>query len=85
MEIHFTVSIIFALATTLTYAASFDCNKASKTICNDQLLSKLDDTLSENYNYMPASNIVGVRERKYLKAISYLGFVPKSRNTIPGC
>jgi uncharacterized protein YecT (DUF1311 family) len=43
------------------FSASFDCRKAStfveEAICNDAILSRLDDALGENYRYMKAANI----------------------------
>lgn len=52
MKIQFTASVFLIFASTFSYAASFDCNKASnfieKAICNDRQLSKLDEMLSEN-------------------------------------
>jgi len=88
VKIHFTVSIIFTLATTLAYAASFDCNKAStfteQAICKDPLLSKLDDTLSENYKYIFASKI-SVRVRKDLKATQRSWLATRNKCTDNEC
>jgi len=63
--------ISIVLLSSISYATSFDCSKAStfveKAICADTLLGKLDDTLSENYNNMLAGNI-GKGAIKDLKA-----------------
>lgn len=56
-------NLLFALllSSSVSRAVSFDCEKASMaveiSICNDPLLGKLDDALSENYKAMLASNI----------------------------
>lgn len=63
------ISIVFI--SSVSYAASFDCSKAStfveKAICEDTLMGKLDDILSENYNKILAGNI-GKESVKDLKA-----------------
>ncbi|HDS4829247.1 TPA: DUF1311 domain-containing protein, partial [Citrobacter koseri] len=45
--------ILSMMACSTSYAASFDCNKATsnveKMICSDHKLSRLDDYLSQNY------------------------------------
>lgn len=88
VKTHFTVLIFFALATTLTHAASFDCNMVSNTIeqaiCKDPLLSKLDDTLSENYKYIFASKI-SVRVRKDLKATQRSWLTTRNKCTDNEC
>lgn len=65
------IAVPLLLFTCSINAASFDCSKAStlveKDICNNRLLSNLDDALSENYKYMLASNI-GDGARKELKS-----------------
>jgi uncharacterized protein YecT (DUF1311 family) len=47
--------------TQVTFSRSFDCAKASsfseKAVCEDTLLGRLDGALSQNYQYMLASNI----------------------------
>ena len=71
MKMSFSVLIISALASSLAYATSFDCNKASnfieKAICDDPQLGKLDEMLSDNYKHVSASNI-GESSRKNLKS-----------------
>lgn len=63
--------MIFLLSSSFAFAVSFNCKKATtfaeKEICNDPLLGKLDDALSENYKYMLASNI-GNGAKKDIKA-----------------
>ena len=53
--------LIFVMSPSFSYAVSFNCQKATtfaeKEICNNPLLGKLDDALSENYKYMLAANI----------------------------
>ena len=45
--------VLFYLLSTLTYGASFDCQKAvsfiEKAICTDKILSNLDDSLQQSY------------------------------------
>ncbi|WP_333699036.1 lysozyme inhibitor LprI family protein [Rivihabitans pingtungensis] len=64
------IAAVLTLATPLSYAASFDCQKASssveKAICSNPTLGKLDEALAENYRYMMASNI-GDGARKDLR------------------
>lgn len=62
-------TIIFALFISLSpaaFATSFDCTKAStsveKMICNNPLLSKLDDALAKNYTDQ-VGNAQSARER----------------------
>ncbi len=47
------VFVMLLLATGTSYAASFDCSKASasyeKTICSDDVLNRMDEALSNNY------------------------------------
>jgi len=66
LPILFTLIIFSPLAN----AVSFDCKKAASfvehEICNDSLLGRLDDALSENYSYMLASDI-GSGAKKDLK------------------
>ena len=59
------------MACSTSYAASFDCNKASsdvgKMICSDHKLSRLDDCLSQNYKIamspdMPEGTKSNIRE-----------------------
>ncbi len=67
----FAVLVSLALVSTVSVSASFDCRKAStfveKAICSDSLLGRLDESLSENYNDMMASNI-GASARKDLRS-----------------
>lgn len=67
----FAVLVSLALVSTVSVSASFDCRKAStfveKAICSDSLLERLDESLSENYNDMMASNI-GASARKDLRS-----------------
>lgn len=62
--------ITFLFAVSNAQAVSFNCAKASsfveKAICNDSLLGKLDDTLSENYNGTMAVNIGDGAKKKLL-------------------
>jgi uncharacterized protein len=64
--------VVFLLiaATGSTGAASFDCKKATtsveKEICTNQILSKLDDALEQNYGGSLSSNI-GDTARQHLK------------------
>jgi len=63
--------ILSMMACSTSYAASFDCNKASsdveKMICSDHKLSHLDDYLSQNYKIamgpdMPEGSKSKIRE-----------------------
>lgn len=88
MKIQFTASVFLIFASTFSYAASFDCNKASnfieKAICNDRQLSKLDEMLSENYKNMSAANI-GDGVRKDLKATQRTWVTTRSKCTDNAC
>lgn len=50
---HYIIFISLIFLTSISYAASFDCNKAStfieKAICSESELSKLDDLLGKSY------------------------------------
>lgn len=73
---------------TLAQAVSFDCRKAAtfveKAICDDYLLSKLDDALDDNYRTMLAANI-GSGARKDLKATQRVWLVQRNRCTDKTC
>ena len=63
--------LLSMMACSTSYAASFDCNKATsdveKMICSDHKLSRLDDYLSQNYKIamspdMPEGSKSKIRE-----------------------
>ena len=88
MKFPLIASIILPLASSLTFAASFDCTKASnfveKSICNDQRLSKFDDALSQNYKAIFSSDI-GDDARKELKASQRTWISTRNRCTNNDC
>ena len=55
------ITFVAPLLPSFADAASFDCRKAGTfvetAICDDPVLSRLDDALGENYRYMKASDI----------------------------
>jgi uncharacterized protein len=55
------IALVVALAPTAALPASFDCTKSStlveRAICNDTVLSTLDDTLDYNFERMQGANL----------------------------
>jgi uncharacterized protein len=70
------VLMIFALVNSSVFAAAFDCSKAStfveKEICNDSLLSKLDDALSQNYKGMLESDFGNTKKSLRAEQLKWL-------------
>lgn len=64
--------ILSMMACSTSYAASFDCNKASsdveKIICSDHKLSRLDDYLSQNYKIAMGPNMPEESKSKIIKS-----------------
>jgi uncharacterized protein len=88
MKTWFIVFMMSTLSVPLTYAASFDCNKAAqsveKAICTDTQLGKLDETLNDNYKHVTASNI-GDSARKDLKTDQRAWLVLRNKCTNREC
>ncbi|RMC94777.1 DUF1311 domain-containing protein [Aquitalea palustris] len=65
------------IASSATFAASFDCMKASnfveKQICTDQQLSQMDESLSTNYKGMLNSNFGGSPKQLKKEQLAWVG------------
>jgi uncharacterized protein len=79
---------IFLISSSFAFAVSFNCKKATtfaeKEICNDPLLGKLDDVLSENYKFMLASNI-GEGAKKDIKTTQKIWLANRDKCTDKQC
>lgn len=75
-------------SSTIAHAISFDCSKASSTveklICNDPLLGKLDDVMSQNYKNMLLAGI-GEGARKDLKTTQRTWVSDRNKCTTASC